>query len=162
MGCESADALARDEQVLARATQTRPQAVLDKAPQGVLVCTAEEMLYAKQALARIHGFDSAHEFRKTGADAAYIHPDDRDMVVGRGKARMSNRHAPQQYEYRFLRADGSNGWMECNATATIWDGQPTSLSWLTGISARKHVEEALRRSERLFSKVFHEIRTPSR
>jgi PAS domain S-box-containing protein len=147
---------ARDADVVARAAQRRLATVLDNAPQGVLVCTADEILYVNRALARIHGFAVPDEFRATGGYGQHVHPADRDLVMGRGKARMANQYAPQHYDFRFLRRDGSTGWMECNATAATWDGRPTSLTWLTDISARKRAEEALGRSERLFSKVFHD------
>jgi PAS domain S-box-containing protein len=140
----------------ATGAQARLRAVLDNAPQGVLVRTEHEMLYVNHALAQIHGYDSVEAFLKTGTYTVHIHPEDRPLVTARARARVTNQRAPQQYEFRFLRRDGSIGWMECNATRAIWNDQPTSLSWLTDISARKRAEEALRRSERLFFKVFQE------
>jgi PAS domain-containing protein len=81
---------ALDADVVARAAQRRLATVLDNAPQGVLVCTADEMLYVNRALARIHGFAGPEEFRATGGYAQHVHPADRDLVMGRGKARMAN------------------------------------------------------------------------
>src|SRR5258708_31357944 len=153
----SADtALTFDEGVSVGGAQERLRAVLDNAPQGVLVRTESQMLYVNHALAQIHGYETAEEFLKTGTYPVHIHPEDQPLVPGRARARVTNQQAPQQYEFRFLRRDGSTGWMECNATRAVWDDQPTSLSWLTDISARKRAEEALRRSERLFFKVFQE------
>jgi two-component system cell cycle sensor histidine kinase/response regulator CckA len=149
-------ALTFDDGVSAGGAQERLRAVLDDAPQGVLVRTESEMLYVNHALAQIHGYDTVDEFLKTGTYTVHIHPLDQLLVTARARARVTNQQAPQQYEFRFLRRDGSIGWMECNATRAIWDDQPTSLSWLTDISARKRAVEALRRSERLFFKVFQE------
>jgi two-component system, cell cycle sensor histidine kinase and response regulator CckA len=149
------DAAGHSLSSVARAGQEPLRAVLDNAPQGVLVRTADgEMLYVNRALAAIHGFESLAEFGKALNYTRYIHPDDRPLVTARAYARVSNQEAPPVYEFRFLRRDGSVGWMEVNATHAAWDGQPVSLSWLTDITQRKRAEEALRRSEQLFIKVF--------
>jgi PAS domain S-box-containing protein len=150
-------ALSFERTLLARAAQTQLRRVLDDAPQGVLVRTAEgRILYVNPALAEMLGY-AREEFLATENMTRHIHPEDRPLVTARAHARAANdKAAPAQYEFRLLHRDGAVLSAETSAVHAIWDGTPVSISWITNITARKRAEEALRRSEGLFVKIFQE------
>jgi PAS domain S-box-containing protein len=149
-------ALGVGEKTGAHAAQEQLLRVLENAPQGVLVRTAEgQILYVNPALPAMMGY-AREELLATGNISRHLHPDDRPLVNARAIARAANQDVPAQYEFRFLHRDGSTLWIDCLAAHAVWNGVPVSLSWLTNITARKRVEEALRRSERLFVKIFQE------
>jgi two-component system cell cycle sensor histidine kinase/response regulator CckA len=140
----------------ARAAQAQLCRVLDNAPQGVLVRTAEgRILYVNPAQAEMLGY-TRDEFLATESMTGHLHPEDLPVVTARAHARAANQAAPAQYEFRMIHRDGSVLWAECLAAHAVWDGTPVSLSWITNITARKRAEEALRRSEQLFVKIFQE------
>jgi two-component system cell cycle sensor histidine kinase/response regulator CckA len=141
---------------IARAAQAQLCRVLDNAPQGVLVRTAAgHILYVNPALAEMLGY-TREEFLATENMTRHIHPEDQPLVTERAHARAANQAAPAQYEFRMVHRDGSVLWAETSAAHAAWDGTPVSLSWITNITARKRAEEALRRSERLFVKIFQQ------
>jgi PAS domain S-box-containing protein len=149
-------ALSFEKTLLVRAAQAQLRQVLDDAPQGVLVRTAEgRILYVNPALAEMLGY-AREEFLATENMTHHIHPEDRPLVTARAHARAANEAAPAQYEFRLLHRDGAVLSAETSAVHAIWDGMPVSISWITNITARKRAEEALRRSEGLFVKIFQE------
>jgi len=88
--------------------------------------------------------------------SAFIHPDDRAMVVERYQKRMKGEELPSRYSFRLGTKDGSTRWVEISATVIDWDGRPATLNFLTDITERKKVEEALCESEEVFREVFNE------
>jgi PAS domain S-box-containing protein len=100
------------------------------------------------------GYPSLQELRGRGRNLDHVHPDDRAMVTGRIAARAAGEEAPESYEFRMFRADGSCIWVDCFVSRVTWNGEPASLAWLIDITDRKRTEEALRRSEKLFGSVF--------
>ena len=136
--------------------QAELRRVLDNAPQGVLVRTAEgRILYVNPALAEMLGY-SREEFLATESMSRHLHPEDLPLVTARAHARVANQAAPAHYEFRLLHRDGAVLWAETSAVHAVWEDAPVSLSWITNITARKRAEEAFRRSERLFVKIFQE------
>ena len=82
--------------------------------------------------------------------SACIHPDDRAMVMERYQKRMKGEEAPSRYAFRLSSKNGSTMWVELNAVVIDWEGRPATLNFLTDITDRKLVEDALRKSENLY------------
>jgi PAS domain S-box-containing protein len=77
----------------------------------------------------------------------FVHPDDRQMLMGRYAARLSGESAPAMYPFRFIDKDGTTKWAEMRATTTQWEGKPAILVLMTDITERQEAGEALRQSE---------------
>ena len=77
----------------------------------------------------------------------FIHPDDRQMVMGHYMAWVSHESAPSLYPFRFIDKDGSIKWAEMRTTTIQWEGKPAVLVLMTDITKRQRAEEALRQSE---------------
>lgn len=95
-------------------------------------------------------FDSA-SFREL------IHPDDRERVFATIEAYCRGKTTISLIEYRMISRDGTVRWIEGRGKAVEFDAQgtPTRLvGTIVDISDRKHAEEALRLSERMYSLVF--------
>jgi diguanylate cyclase (GGDEF)-like protein/PAS domain S-box-containing protein len=79
------------------------------------------------------------------------HPDFRELVEQRGRDRLAGNEAiPSNYEFKIVRHDGMERWIEVNAAVVEMDGVPAALATAVDVTERKRVEEALRESsERL-------------
>jgi len=77
----------------------------------------------------------------------FVHPEDRQMIIERYMARLSDEKVPSKYMFRFLDKDGTVKWAEMRATAIQWEGKPAVLVLMTDITERQKTEEALRQSE---------------
>jgi len=75
---------------------------------------------------------------------AFIHPDDRAMVMERYQKRMKGEEVPSRYAFRLNPKDGSTRWVEIAVSKVDWDGRTATLNFLTDTTGRKRVEEELR------------------
>jgi len=87
----------------------------------------------------------------------FIHPDDRGYVIENHLKRTSGSYAPTRYNFRLISQDGSVKWVELNSILYTWSGSPATLNFLTNITERKQIEDALRESENKYRKIFENI-----
>lgn len=77
----------------------------------------------------------------------FIHPDDKQMVMGYYTAWASHEKVPSLYPFRFIDKDGAIKWAEMRSTTFKWEGKPAVLVLMTDITERQRAAEALRQSE---------------
>ncbi|MEJ5199577.1 MAG: PAS domain S-box protein, partial [Anaerolineae bacterium] len=72
-----------------------------------------------------------------------IHPDFRELVRERGLARQRGETVPGRYEFKIIRKDGSERWIDFTAGQITWQGAPAGLGTAFDITERKTTEEQL-------------------
>ncbi len=170
-----------DEVEQARRAEAQLRRVVEGSEQGIVVRTNTDVLYTNAAFARLLGYASVHEMNEvTVADERAgrsrhgqisIHPDDRALVAEHMRRRLAGEESVSHYEFRMLRRDHSELWVEARASLADWDGQPASLSWIMDISERKAMEAELIKSKdaaefanrtktEFLANMSHELRTP--
>ena len=79
--------------------------------------------------------------------ANLVYPDDLEMLAGQHQRRLQGEPFESVYPFKYVTKDGRIGWVEINTALIDWEGRPATLSFLTDITERKRVEDALRESE---------------
>ena len=143
-----------DDVAAARRAEAHIRQIVEGAQQAAVVHVGKQIVYSNPALAKLMGYSSLEEMRRKGVGVDHTHHEDRAMVYGRMAKRLAGEGAPEHYEFRALRTDGTVIWVECFASRVTWNRQPASLAWLLDITERKRTQEALERSETLFAAVF--------
>jgi len=77
---------------------------------------------------------------------AFLHPDDRDMIIDRYTRRMKGEELPHIYPFRIIHRDGHVKWVELNAVLINWRGKPATLNFMSDITERKRAEEESKQS----------------
>lgn len=76
---------------------------------------------------------------------AFIHPNDRDMVVENYQKRIAGEFVTPRYSFRIVTSEGITKWVEIAAALIEWKGKPATLNFLTDITERKQTEFALQK-----------------
>lgn len=129
--------------------------LVERSIQGILVHRDQKPLFLNEAWARAHGTTVA-EVLKMDTVLPLVHADEHERILGYMRARMRGESAPESYEYRGVRKDGTTVWFENLVQRIEWDGQPAVLATIQDISQRKRAEQALRRSEERFRRAFED------
>lgn len=111
---------------------------------GTVVHRDDRFLYVNPAAVRTLGYTDAGELLALDSINAIVAPDERDRLAGYRRARMQRGEAPQHYETRFLRKDGTVIWVETVVGLVDWDSKPAIQTGFIDISERKRSEEILR------------------
>jgi PAS domain S-box-containing protein len=86
---------------------------------------------------------------------SFIYPEDKEAVISNHIKRLKGEDAPNQYIFRLINKDGSIRWVYMNSVLIDWDGSPATLNFLTDITERKKVEEALQMSNKRYETLFN-------
>jgi diguanylate cyclase (GGDEF)-like protein/PAS domain S-box-containing protein len=113
--------------------------------QGLFIHKDWRLLFANQALADMFGYESPDAFCALESLASLIHPDDRERLRGYKAARDKGEYAPEIYEVRCLKKDGSVIWVEFRAKQVDWHGISAIQCAVVDVTDRKNAEEALRK-----------------
>jgi PAS domain S-box-containing protein len=98
------------------------RAVLDNAPDGVLVEARDSIAYVNAAYARLLGYASAYELcEATIHDIA--HPEDCDRLLFFGRCRAEGKPAPTRYTFRARSRGGRTVTLDASISAARCDGE---------------------------------------
>ena len=78
---------------------------------------------------------------------AFVHPDDRELVWSRHRARLNGEELPERYEFRGIRKDGSMCWVEIHASRIEYQGKPAIQAAYVDITEEKRAGESLQEAE---------------
>jgi PAS domain S-box-containing protein len=162
-----------DEAEAMRRAEAQMRNVVEGSAQGVVVIDQTGVVYINDAFARMIGYADAQEGTQLQSrdPNSMIHPDDRERVSERLRARLAGKEVMSHYDLRLVRRDGSVVWTETRAAFVRWNGKPASLSWMNDVTHRKRMEAELVRSKdaaefanrtktEFLANMSHELRTP--
>jgi PAS domain S-box-containing protein len=67
------------------------------------------------------------------------------MVRRRGEARACGEKPPERYEFKIMRKDGADVWMDVSSGPMVWKGTSAVVTSFFDITAHKNAEEKLRK-----------------
>jgi len=105
----------------------------------IIIHRGGRFLYTNPAVQRIMGY-TAEEL----ANMEYfevIHPDFRELVRERGRARLAGAEPPAEYEFKLATKNGGVRWASITAAIIEFEGKPAVIATLFDVTDRKQAEE---------------------
>ena len=100
---------------------------------------SQKILYANKAAEELTGYSRQELMAMDFWD--FIHPESRDLVRDRGLRRQQGEIVPPHYEFRILRKDGTERWVDASTALIQIEGAPnTNISVHIDITERKLLE----------------------
>ncbi len=114
-------------------------------PAAIFIHRGGKFLYANPAGVRMSGYTMEEILQLEFW--TIVHPDYRQLIAARGRARLDGDAPPPQYEFKILRKDGSERWVLMTAGTVEYEGQVAVIGTIFDITDRKKAEDD---KERLF------------
>jgi PAS domain S-box-containing protein len=128
-----------------RQSEERFRRLAESSATAIFVYAGEHFVYVNPAACTLTGRTETELLQTRFWEV--VHPDHRELVRQRGLARQRGESVPTRYEFKILRKDGSERWIDFAASAILWEGRPAAIGSAIDITERKRAEEALRESE---------------
>ncbi|MCX5864147.1 MAG: PAS domain S-box protein [Deltaproteobacteria bacterium] len=139
------------EDVTALRTGTRLQRLVEDANEAILVLQDGMIKYFNLRALEVTGHSP--EAYRSQPFHAFIHPEDREMVIQRSMQRLQGKEPPNIYQFRVVDVRGEAKWLQINAGIIDWEGRPAVLAFLPDITQLRQTEMALWESEIRFQMI---------
>ena len=122
-----------------RDSEKRYRSVVENANEAIVVAQDGKLKYANPQALEV--LELPEEQVINHPFTAFIHPDDRALVLERHQQRINGENVPAYYEFRVIGKQGMVTWAQIASVLISWDGKPATLTFLTDITKRKLAEE---------------------
>ncbi len=151
-------------------SEERYRTAIEHSNDGVAIIQGMTHQYVNRRFVEMFGYQAAEEI--VGQPVGFqVHPDDREKVIDINERRQRGWFVPHRYEFKAIRKDGRELYVEVSATSIFYRGSHAYLVYLRDITDRKRAEESLLQSHRELERlnrvktkavnhISHELRTP--
>jgi PAS domain S-box-containing protein len=150
-------------------SEAKYRKVVENVNEGILVTASGRILYANPRALELTGLDD--ETAKSKPFIEFIHPDDRERVLGNHLRRLKGEPVENHYQFRVIHRNGDVRWLEISAVVFEWQDAPATLNFLTDVTERRQIEQDMRAAlarerelselkSRFVAVASHEFRTP--
>ena len=147
MSCEDISDRKMAEDSL-RESEERYRTVIENSNDGIAIIRDDKFTYVNKKFSDIFGYGSPKELE--GAHAlSVVHPDDEAKVNQVNLMRQVDHKYMARYEFRGLKKNGEQIFLEASETNITYFGLPVSLSYVRDITERKSLESQLRHAQKM-------------
>lgn len=132
-------------------SEARFRTLAETAPCAIFIYQGDRFRYVNPAAASITGY-GREDFQGL-VFWELVHPDFRDVVRERGLARQRGADVPSRYEFKIVRRDGEERWLDFSAGSVEFGGRPAALGIAFDVTERKRAEEQIK------SLAYHDVLT---
>jgi PAS domain S-box-containing protein len=126
--------------------------VVDNANEGIAITQDGLLKFVNPQISEFTGLEE--RALKEGSFLDYIHPDDREMVIGHHRKRLAGKEVPRPYSFRMVDKNGDLRWIRNNGVIVEWEGRPATLNFLLDNTERKKAADSLAESEEKYRQLF--------
>jgi PAS domain S-box-containing protein len=150
-------------------SEAKYRKVVENVNEGILVTAGGRILYANPRALELTGLDD--DTAKSKPFIEFIHPDDRERVLGNHLRRLKGEPVENHYQFRVIHRTGEARWLEISAVVFEWQNVPATLNFLIDVTERRQIEQDMRAAlarerelselkSRFVAVASHEFRTP--
>jgi PAS domain S-box-containing protein len=114
---------------------------------GILVYR-QKILYVNPAAESQTGYTKEELWKMNFWD--FVHPEYQEVIKERIRRRLQGESLSPIIEFKIIRKDGEERWIEAATTRFQYEGEMASFTICADITSRKRIEEALRQNEEKF------------
>ena len=118
--------------------------LIESALQGIFIHRGDEPLFANRAVAQMFGYSTVDEVMALESLDLLYAADERQRLKGFLEARLRGEEVPDVYEFRGLRKDGREIWLQRTSQTITWAGEPAVRGMVIDVTERKRAETRLR------------------
>lgn len=133
-------------------SETKFRVLAETAASAIFIYRGEKFIYTNPAGEELSGFNANELYLKNFWDI--VHDDFKEMIMERGLARQRGENVPNRYEFKIVRKDGTERWVDFTAGVVDYNGEPAALGTAFDITDKKVAEEALGMSEKKYRQLF--------
>lgn len=132
--------------------------LVDNSLQGLLIIQDMQVKFANQAFASMSGY-TIDELLNLSPQQVQdsVHPDYQARVWGRMRDRLEGKPVPSHYEFKAIRKDGINRWLEMYVTVIQFDERPAVQATIIDVTERKEADIRLQESQARYRELFDEV-----
>jgi PAS domain S-box-containing protein len=138
-----------------RQSESLFRTLAETAGAGIFIVKNQKICYVNPLIEKATGYTRAELLTMNFWDI--VHPDFRDEIKRRYSARMRGEKFDPEYEFKFLRKDGTDGWVTHNVGLIEYEGGPAVIGTLFITTERKKAEVELSKEKELLSVTMESI-----
>ncbi|MCA1960813.1 MAG: PAS domain S-box protein [Desulfomonile sp.] len=119
--------------------------VVENAKEGIIIAQDGMHRFVNPRIVELFGYSEEELLSRPFLN--FIHPDDREGMRERHAKRLRGETIPQRYAFRIVTKNGEVKWVEIESVLVSWEGRPAALVFMTEITERLRMEQALKESE---------------
>ncbi len=121
-------------------TEAAYRRTIEAANEGVAISKNGRPLFVNRKFAQMLGYSDPKELINRDS-MLIVHPDDRQRVSEIIALRTKGKKAPERYEFKALKRDGSTVHLEISATQTTYLNDSVTVAFFRDISERKKIQK---------------------
>jgi len=136
-------------------SEQRFRILTESSPTAVMLFQDDKWIYANSAAAEITGYSVRELLSMNFWD--FVHPDDRQIVMQRGRMRQSGQSVTPRYQFKILCKDRSVKWVDLSGETIAFGGKAAGVISVMDITEQKCAAEELRERERQLSSMISNL-----
>jgi two-component system sensor histidine kinase/response regulator len=131
-----------------RESELKHRTLVENSLQGLVVIQDYRIVFANSAAAEITGYSVIQLVSLEPQQVrSIVHSEDQKQAWKRFQDRMDGKPVRSRNEYRIIRKDGSERWIELFSSSIEYKGKPALQVAFVDITERKHAEKALKNAK---------------
>jgi len=130
-------------------SEHRFRILTESSPTAVMLFQDDKWIYANSAAAEITGYPVRELLSMNFWD--FVHPDDRHIVMERGRKRQSGESVTPRYQFKIVCKDKTVKWVDLSGETIAFNGKPAGIISVMDITDQKCAAEELKERERTLS-----------